>query len=78
MTACATLSPPQIWLMAVRPKSLTAAVAPVITGTTFPDAHELAERMRGVGLEDVQYALLGLGTVAIHSGVKPGLRPSCS
>ncbi|MBA2777130.1 MAG: 1,4-dihydroxy-2-naphthoate polyprenyltransferase [Chloroflexia bacterium] len=33
MTASATLSPPQIWLMAVRPKTLTAAVAPVITGT---------------------------------------------
>ena len=37
----------------------------------FPPAHELAERMKAVGLEDVSYALLGLGTVAIHSGRKP-------
>ena len=36
----------------------------------FPPAHELAERMRGVGLDNVQYALLGFGTVAIHSGTK--------
>lgn len=34
----------------------------------FPAAHDLAERMRGIGLEDVQYSLLGFGTVAIHSG----------
>ncbi len=38
----------------------------------FPDAPELAQRMRDVGLDDVQYAMLGFGTVAIHSGVKPG------
>jgi demethylmenaquinone methyltransferase/2-methoxy-6-polyprenyl-1,4-benzoquinol methylase len=37
----------------------------------FPPAHELAGRMRAAGLEDVTYALLGLGTVAIHSGRKP-------
>jgi demethylmenaquinone methyltransferase/2-methoxy-6-polyprenyl-1,4-benzoquinol methylase len=37
----------------------------------FPPAHELADRMRGVGLEHVKYALLGFGTVAIHSGTKP-------
>ncbi len=33
MTATATLSPVQIWTMAVRPKTLPAAVAPVIAGT---------------------------------------------
>lgn len=37
----------------------------------FPAAHDLAERMRGTGLEDVQYSLLGFGTVAIHSGKRP-------
>jgi len=36
----------------------------------FPPAHDLAERMRRAGLDDVQYALLGFGTVAIHSGTK--------
>jgi demethylmenaquinone methyltransferase/2-methoxy-6-polyprenyl-1,4-benzoquinol methylase len=36
----------------------------------FPPAHDLAERMRGAGLDNVQYALLGFGTVAIHSGTK--------
>lgn len=34
----------------------------------FPNANDLAERMRAAGLEDVTYALLGFGTVAIHSG----------
>jgi len=33
MTATATLSPVQIWTMAIRPKTLPAAVAPVIAGT---------------------------------------------
>ncbi len=37
----------------------------------FPTAHELAERMWVVGLVDVQYSLLGFGTVAIHRGVQP-------
>lgn len=37
----------------------------------FPTAHDLAERMRGIGLEDVQYSLLGFGAVAIHSGKRP-------
>ncbi len=37
----------------------------------FPPAHELAERMRGAGLENVRYTLRGFGTVAIHTGVKP-------
>ena len=36
----------------------------------FPAAHELADRMRAAGLEDVEYALLGFGTVAIHSGTR--------
>jgi demethylmenaquinone methyltransferase/2-methoxy-6-polyprenyl-1,4-benzoquinol methylase len=38
----------------------------------FPTAHELAERMRGIGLEEVRYSLLGFGAVAIHSGKRPG------
>jgi demethylmenaquinone methyltransferase/2-methoxy-6-polyprenyl-1,4-benzoquinol methylase len=38
----------------------------------FPPAHDLADRMRAAGLEDVKYALLGFGTVAIHSGRKEG------
>lgn len=37
----------------------------------FPTAHELAERMRRIGLENVRYSLLGLGAVAIHSGTRP-------
>lgn len=37
----------------------------------FPNAHDLADRMRTVGLEDVTYTLLGFGTVAIHSGKRP-------
>jgi len=40
----------------------------------FPPAHDLADRMRNAGLENVQYALLGFGTVAIHSGTKPECR----
>jgi demethylmenaquinone methyltransferase/2-methoxy-6-polyprenyl-1,4-benzoquinol methylase len=39
---------------------------------SFPKAHDLAELMRATGLEDVRYQLLGFGTVAIHSGTKPG------
>ena len=38
----------------------------------FPKAHDLAELMRSAGLDDVRYQLLGFGTVAIHSGAKPG------
>jgi demethylmenaquinone methyltransferase/2-methoxy-6-polyprenyl-1,4-benzoquinol methylase len=34
----------------------------------FPTANDLADRMRNAGLEDVTYALLGMGTVAIHTG----------
>lgn len=37
----------------------------------FPPAHELAERMRAIGLDDVEYSLLGFGAVAIHSGTRP-------
>jgi demethylmenaquinone methyltransferase/2-methoxy-6-polyprenyl-1,4-benzoquinol methylase len=36
----------------------------------FPPAHELAERLRTAGLEDVTYELLGFGTVAIHRSRK--------
>ena len=38
----------------------------------FPTANELADRMRNAGLEDVTYALLGMGTVAIHTGKRAG------
>lgn len=41
----------------------------------FPPAHELAERMRSAGLKDVEYSLLALGAVAIHSGTRPGDAP---
>lgn len=34
----------------------------------FPTANDLADRMRAAGLDEVTYALLGFGTVAIHSG----------
>ncbi len=37
----------------------------------FPPAGELAEIMKGAGLGDVSYKLLGFGTVAIHSGARP-------
>lgn len=37
----------------------------------FPPAHELAEMMQEAGFEDVRYQLLGFGTIAIHSGVRP-------
>lgn len=36
----------------------------------FPSAPRLADLMREAGLRAVQYRLLGLGTVAIHVGVK--------
>ena len=38
----------------------------------FPTANDLAGRMRKAGLEDVTYALLGMGTVAIHTGKRSG------
>lgn len=37
----------------------------------FPPAAELADLMRGAGLADVSYRLLGGGTVALHVGTKP-------
>lgn len=37
----------------------------------FPPAHELADMLHEAGFEDVKYQLLGFGTVAIHSGVRP-------
>ena len=41
----------------------------------FPSADALAELMRGAGLADVSYRLLGGGTVALHVGTK-GRAPS--
>ena len=38
---------------------------------SFLRAHQLAELMEKAGLQDVRYRSLGLGTVAIHTGVKP-------
>lgn len=37
----------------------------------FPPAHELADMLHEAGFDDVKYQLLGFGTVAIHSGVRP-------
>ncbi|HEU4995146.1 MAG TPA: ubiquinone/menaquinone biosynthesis methyltransferase [Gemmatimonadaceae bacterium] len=36
----------------------------------FPSASQLAERMRGAGLDDVRWQLLSLGIAAIHVGRK--------
>lgn len=36
----------------------------------FPSADELADICRDAGLGDVRYQMLGLGAVAIHSGIK--------
>ena len=38
----------------------------------FPDPDALASTMRHVGLVDVGYRRLGLGSVAVHTGVVPG------
>jgi demethylmenaquinone methyltransferase/2-methoxy-6-polyprenyl-1,4-benzoquinol methylase len=41
----------------------------------FPDAVELADTMRGIGLRNVSFRRLGLGTVALHRaevGERPG------
>lgn len=38
--------------------------------TNFPNADRLAAMMERVGLQEVRYRLLGLGTVAIHMGRK--------
>jgi demethylmenaquinone methyltransferase/2-methoxy-6-polyprenyl-1,4-benzoquinol methylase len=37
----------------------------------FPDADELAARLRAAGLVDVGYRRLAMGTAAIHWGVRP-------
>jgi demethylmenaquinone methyltransferase/2-methoxy-6-polyprenyl-1,4-benzoquinol methylase len=37
---------------------------------TFPNAVELAGLLREAGFESVEWRLLGMGTVALHSGVK--------
>lgn len=38
----------------------------------FPNAERLAEMFQEAGLIDVDFLLLGLGTVALHRGIKPG------
>ncbi len=38
----------------------------------FPDAPEFAEMIKEAGFTEVKYRRLGLGTVAIHTGFKPG------
>jgi demethylmenaquinone methyltransferase / 2-methoxy-6-polyprenyl-1,4-benzoquinol methylase len=38
---------------------------------TFPGPRGLAERMEAAGLEQIRYAILAGGIVAIHSGVNP-------
>ncbi|HYI24162.1 MAG TPA: class I SAM-dependent methyltransferase [Thermomicrobiales bacterium] len=42
----------------------------------FPNAHDLAGRLRAAGLDEVGYTLYGFGTVAIHHGRKPPESPS--
>jgi demethylmenaquinone methyltransferase/2-methoxy-6-polyprenyl-1,4-benzoquinol methylase len=37
----------------------------------FPDAKTLLDLMRAAGLVAVEYELLGMGTVALHVGIKP-------
>ncbi len=37
----------------------------------FPGPHELAQRLAGVGLDDVHYLLTAGGIIAIHTGRKP-------
>jgi ubiquinone/menaquinone biosynthesis C-methylase UbiE len=38
----------------------------------FPKADRLAALLREAGLADVRYRRLGLGTVAVHVGSRPG------
>ena len=38
---------------------------------TFPDAEAMLALMRNAGLAAVEYELLGMGTVALHVGIKP-------
>jgi demethylmenaquinone methyltransferase/2-methoxy-6-polyprenyl-1,4-benzoquinol methylase len=42
----------------------------------LPDANALTQLMREAGLAAVEYELLGLGTVALHVGIKPVPRAS--
>jgi len=42
----------------------------------FPNPEQLAATMRRVGLVDVSYRRLGLGSVALHAGVVPDAAPS--
>jgi demethylmenaquinone methyltransferase/2-methoxy-6-polyprenyl-1,4-benzoquinol methylase len=42
----------------------------------FPNPEQLAATMRRVGLVDVSYRRLGLGSVALHTGVVPDAAPS--
>ncbi len=42
----------------------------------FPDPEQLAATMRRVGLVEVSYRRLGLGSVAVHTGVVPGAAAS--
>jgi demethylmenaquinone methyltransferase / 2-methoxy-6-polyprenyl-1,4-benzoquinol methylase len=42
----------------------------------FPNPEQLAGTMRRVGLVDVSYRRLGLGSVALHAGVVPDAPPS--
>lgn len=57
MTTSATLFPIQIWLMAARPKTLTAAIAPVIAGTAVA-VHEGGEHWPSAMLALVTALLL--------------------
>ena len=38
---------------------------------TFPNAEAMLTLMRTAGLAAVEYELLGMGTVALHVGIKP-------
>ena len=42
----------------------------------FPDPEQLAATMRRAGLTEVTYRRLGLGSVALHTGVVPGAQPA--
>ncbi len=42
------------------------------SAAVFPDADRLGQMMLGAGFTNVRYLLLGLGTVALHVGRKPG------
>jgi demethylmenaquinone methyltransferase / 2-methoxy-6-polyprenyl-1,4-benzoquinol methylase len=44
----------------------------------FPNPDQLASTMRRAGLVDVSYRRLGLGSVALHTGLVPGVREAVS